>query len=248
MSEEVSTSKSDDTLVTCFFDDPPSASLDVDHSRSEKSLSSPAAGTSMSDAEQANLNVGPLQADVALRLGSERISLLGGGRFILGRHRSCDIISPVAPSGDAAARRRSLKVSRRHCEIILSPSGWTVRDGVESKHSSFGTWWNGEQVAEAVPLGGVPGILSLGGPSAVDSVAFDVRMQGGSLVLSSYPSAAEMYVLLADEVALERLDSRLSGLWASFVGGRIRWRRGGETGAFVPGTPIPGVDGGFWVE
>ena len=248
MSEEVRTSKSDDTLVTCFFDDPPSAELSVEHSRCEKPLPGPDAGTSMSDAEQVHLNVGPLRADVALRLGSERISLLGGGRFILGRHRSCDIISPVAPSGDAAARRRSLKVSRRHCEIVLSPSGWTVRDGVESKRSSFGTWWNGEQVAEAVPLGGAPGILSLGGPSAVDSVAFDVRTQGASLVLSTYPSIAEIYVLLADEVALEKLDARLSGLWASFVGGRIRWRRGGETGAFVPGTPIPGVDGGFWVE
>ena len=235
MSEETHTSKTDDTLATCFFDNPPSARPDAVDPRCE--------------APHPSQNIGPFRADVALRLASLRIVLHGGTSFILGRHRTCDIVSPVAPSGDAAARRRSLKVSRRHCEIILSPSGWTLRDGVGSKRSSFGTWWNGEQVAGAVPLGGAPGVLSLGGPSAVDSVAFDVRMQGASLILSPYPSMDVKYVLLADEVALERLDARLSGLWASFVDGRMRWRRGGEMGAFVPGTSIPGVSGdGFWVE
>jgi len=227
---DVNHARNDDTLVTCFFDAPPSA-----------------AGES-AEALAPSPQRGLIPASIVIRANGRRIALLCGERFVVGRHRSCDIVSPPAPAGDAAARRRSLKVSRRHCEIFRRSGAWCMRDGEGDRHSSFGTWWNGEQVFGEVQLGSRPGILSLGGPSAVDSVAFDVKAAGPSLVLSSRSAAADCHLLMAGETDLALVDERLAGLWVVCADGAMRWRRGSETGVFVPGTPIPGAGEGMWVE
>lgn len=234
---EVSAGRSDDTLVTCFF------------------KGSPCRGEMVEDlprpAHRAYSPV-PLRnfpaVSVALRLSGRRIVLHGGSSFVLGRQRDCDIVSPQAEKGDDPARRRSLKVSRRHCVIFRADSGWSVRDGEGARRSSFGTWWNGEAVSSSLSLGPVSGILSLGGPSAVDSVAFDVRVAGVSLLLSLRPDAVENHLLLGGETLLDVADARLSGFCTFFADGVFHWRRGRDQGVFVPGTHVPGAADDFWVE
>ena len=229
--------RSDDTLVTCFFKGAPApCGPGKDFPASERVAPSPISPPRFS------------AVSVALRLSGRRIVLHGGSSFVLGRQRNCDIVSPQAAKGDDAARRRSLKVSRRHCVILRSDLGWCVRDGEGDGRSSFGTWWNGEAVFAPVVFGTAPGMLSLGGPSAVDSVAFDVRVTGASLMLSVRPDAAECHVLLGGETQLDVADARLAGFFTSFADGSFRWRRNGDRGVFVPGTRVPGIADDFWVE
>jgi hypothetical protein len=226
--------KSDDTLVTCFFDDaavPRVAGPNTPDSSVNRTCGVCAAETS-----------------VVLRIGSRRISLLAGDGFVVGRQRNCDIVPPLPRQGDETARRRFLKVSRRHCMLFRGNAGWCVKDGEGCRRSSFGTWWRGEPVEGVASIGIGPGVLSVGGPSAGDSVSFDVSSIGLSLVLSSRPDAKETHVLLCGEALLESVDACLSGLWIRFVDGKIRWRRGCETGILVPGTRVSGATSDFWVE
>ena len=226
--------KSDDTLVTCFFDN---AALPC---RSDS-------GSSASRADRTCFSR-DVEASVVLRLGLRRIVLLAGGGFVMGRQRNCDIVPPLPQKGDEPARRRFLKVSRRHCMLFRGDAGWCVKDGEGCRRSSFGTWWCGEPVEGVVPIGVESGILSLGGPSVADSVSFDVSSIGMSLVLSSRPDAKETHVLLCSEALLETVDANLAGLWIRFADGKIRWRRGCESGVLVPGTRVSGAAGDFWVE
>ena len=232
-----SVDRSDDTLVTCFFKGTPAPSgPGKDPPKPVRTVSSPIPPPRFS------------AVSVALRLSGRRIVLHGGSSFVLGRQRNCDIVSPQAAKEDEAARRRSLKVSRRHCVILRTDLGWCVRDGEGDGRSSFGTWWNGEAVSAPVVFGTAPGMLSLGGPSAVDSVAFDVRAMGASLFLSLRPDAAECHVLLGGETPLDVADAHLAGYYTFFADGTFRWRRGGDRGVFVPGTRVPGIADDFWVE
>lgn len=232
-----SVDRSDDTLVTCFFKGTPAPSgPDKEPPPSVRVMPSPISPPRFST------------ASVALRLSGRRIVLHGGSSFALGRQRDCDIVSPQAAKGDEAARRRSLKVSRRHCVILRTDLGWCVRDGEGDGRSSFGTWWNGEAVSAPVVFGTAPGMLSLGGPSAVDSVAFDVRATGASLLLSLRPDAAECHMLLGGETQLDVADAHLAGFFTFFADGVFHWHRGGDRGVFVPGTHVSGVADDFWVE
>lgn len=234
---EVSAGRSDDTLVTCFFKGTPGpGELGKEVPQPVRRAPSPI----------------PLKkfpaVSVALRLSGRRIVLHGGSSFVLGRQRDCDIVSPQAAKGDDDARRRLLKVSRRHCVIFHTDLGWVVRDGEGEKRSSFGTWWNGEAVFAPLAFGADPGMLSLGGPSAVDSVAFDVCTAGKSLLLSLRPDAVEIHLLLGGETPLDVADAHLAGLSTFFADGTFRWRCGRDQGDFVPGTRMPGIAGDFWVE
>ena len=234
---EASAGRSDDTLVTCFFKSPPGPDeVGKEVPRTERRVPSPIPQKKFP------------AVSVALRLPGRRIVLHGGTSFVLGRQRDCDIVSPQAAKGDDDARRRLLKVSRRHCVIFRTDSGWGARDGEGEKRSSFGTWWNGESVFAPLAFGAVPGMLSLGGPSAVDSVAFDVRTAGMSLLLSLCPDAVETHLLLGGETPLDVVDAHLAGLSAFFADGVFRWRCGRDQGEFVPGTRMSGVAGDFWVE
>ena len=225
--------RSDDTLVTCFFDEAEALRAGREPPRPRVDLPGVSRGA---------------VASVALRIGSRRIALLCGDGFVVGRQRSCSIVPPSPPQGDETARRRSLKVSRRHCVVFFGDAGWCVRDGEGDRRSSFGTWWLGQQVEGVAFIGSQRGLLSLGGPSAVDSVAFDVGSLGASLVLLSRPDAAVVHVLLRGETPLDALDASLAGLWVRFADGGIRWLRGGESGTLVPGTHVPGASGDLWVE
>ncbi len=234
---ETPADRSDDTLVTCFFKDAPvPCGSDKVSPTSMQTAPSPVPSPRFS------------ALSVVLRLSGRRIVLHGGSSFVLGRQRNCDIVSPRAAKGDDAARRRTLKVSRRHCVIFRTGLGWSVRDGEGDGRSSFGTWWNGVAVSAPVAFGTVLGMLSLGGPSAVDSVAFDIRAIGASLLLSLRPDAAESHVLLGGETPLDVVDPRLAGLFTFFADGTFCWRRGGDRGVFVPGTHVPGIAEDFWVE
>ncbi len=225
---------SDDTLVTCFFD------------------GAAVPGRSGPETSKTSVNrtcgVCTAATSVVLRLGSRRISLLAGDGFVMGRQRNCDIVPPLPQKGDETARCRFLKVSRRHCMLFRGDAGWCVKDGEGCRRSSFGTWWRGEPVVGVASIGIEPGVLSVGGPSVTDSVSFDVRSIGLSLVLSSRPDAKETHVLLCGEALLETVDASLAGLWIRFSDGKVRWRRGCQTGVLVPGTRVSGVTGDFWVE
>ncbi len=234
---ETPADRSDDTLVTCFFKDAPvPCGSDKVSPTSMQTAPSPVPSPRFS------------ALSVVLRLSGRRIVLHGGSSFVLGRQRNCDIVSPRAAKGDDAARRRTLKVSRRHCVIFRTGLGWCVRDGEGDGRSSFGTWWNGEAVSAPVIFGTAPGMLSLGGPSAVDSVAFDVCVTGASLLLALRPDAAESHVLLGGETPLDVADAHLAGFITFFADGAFHWRRSGDRGVFVPGTRVSGIAGDFWVE
>ena len=234
---EIFADRSDDTLVTCFFKGPPApCGSGTEPPTPVRPTSSPIPHPRFS------------VASVSLRLLGRRIVLHSGYSFVLGRQRTCDIVSPQAAKGDDAARRRSLKVSRRHCMILRTDSGWCVRDGEGDGRSSFGTWWNGEILSAPVAFGTVPGMLSLGGPSAVDSVAFDVCVTGASLLLALRPDAAESHVLLGGETPLDVADAQLAGFFTFFADGAFHWHRGSDRGVFVPGTRLSGIAGDFWVE
>lgn len=178
--------------------------------------------------------------------------LLCGERFIVGRHRGCEIVPPEVEAEDKEARRLRLRVSRMHCELSRERTAWVVRDGVrqtngERQHSSFGTWWKGEPVTNAAFLD-AEGSLTLGGLTPADSVAIDVRPVGDSLAMSFRQDPQCEYVLLDGEFDLGVLNDALRGCCVFFSSGDIRWRHGKQSGAFVPGTQFAGADAGFWVE
>ena len=224
-----------DTLVTCFFDGPPIAAR-----RTGQPSPSPL---------QARENA----QRILLRIADRRVTLLCGDVVTVGRNRMCDIVPSAAGEDDAEGRKRRLKVSRRHCELCRSSAGWFLRDGVADASgrrslSSFGTWWNGVAVHDAHPLGDQAGILSLGGPSVADAIAFGVRRCGGALVLASRQPPCEVHVLLDGPVDLSSVDPALDRLVADWGNGRFTWRRGTESGVFVPGTSVQVGAGQLWVE
>lgn len=223
-----------DTLVTCFFDGPPVS------------------------ARSAGGNPQPLGAEVSadrlsLRIGDGRVTLLNGDIVTVGRNRACDIVPPTANGEDQDERKRRLKVSRRHCELCRTPAGWILRDGVADSSgrrslSSFGTWWNGVAVHDAFPLSAPAGILSLGGPSVADSIAFDVRLCGQSLTLTARNASGVAYVLLDGHADLSSVAPSLDRLVAAWENGHFVWSRGTKRGVFVPGTAVTVGSGQVWVE
>lgn len=226
--------ETDDTILTCFFDN---QSKTCGETSPKAELSHPVPHCTVS---------------AVLRCGERIVVVLCGERFTVGRSRSCDVIPPKADEhGDS--RRRRLRVSRLHCVLFREGAEWTVFDGGlaaegERRHSSFGTWWNGEQVADSASLGVGHGTLALGGLSALDSVALDILPAGDSLVLSFRQRPEAQYALLSGELDLGLLDKRLSGFRVFCEDGEIRWRRDRKHGHFVPGTRLPAPASDFWTE
>ena len=192
-------------------------------------------------------------ARISLRLEGLRVVLLAGSAVSIGRNRGCGIMPPQVAEGDERGRRLRLKVSRRHCEILRSANGWRIRDGVcvgpgKFSRSSFGTWWAGCPVVDETEFGTVPGILSLGGASIGDAVAFDVRMIGRSLLVKPRQATGEAYVLLDGSAPLSLVDGHLADVFAEWRPDGFWWRIGAKRGRLTPGTDVPDWDFKAWVE
>jgi len=190
---------------------------------------------------------------IALRLEGMKVVLLAGSVVSMGRNRGCSITPPQVAEDDEKGRRLRLRVSRRHCEILRSPNGWRIRDGVcvapgKFNRSSFGTWWAGCPVVDEIAFGTTPGILSLGGASLGDAVAFDVRMIGRSLLVKPRQTTGEAYVLLDGAAPLSLVDERLADVSVEWRPDGFWWRMGASHGRLTPGTAVPEWNFRAWVE
>ena len=228
-----------DTLATCFW-----------RSGTESPPPAPPASSSrlVSDSLPASET-----ARISLRLDGMRVVLLAGSVVSIGRNRGCCINPSPAAEGDERGRRLRLRVSRYHCEILRGSDGWRIRDGVcvgpgKFYRSSFGTWWAGCPVVDEIEIGTVPGILSLGGAALGDSVAFDVRMIGRSLLLKPRQAKDEAYVLLDGSASLSLVDGRLSDVFVEWCPDGFGWRIGAKRGRLTPGTDVPDWKVKTWVE
>ena len=228
-----------DTLATCFWGagtESPSPAPPATSSR-QVSDSLPASET----------------VRISLRFDGMRVVLLAGSVVSIGRNRGCCIIPPQVEEGDERGRRLRLRVSRYHCEILRSSDGWRIRDGVyvgpgTFHRSSFGTWWAGCPVVDEIAIGAEPGILSLGGASVGESVAFDVRMIAQSLLLKPRQAKDEAYVLLDGSAPLSLVDGRLADVFVEWCPDGFGWRIGAKRGHLTPGTDVPDWKVKAWVE
>lgn len=228
-----------DTLATCFWG-------------SGAESTSPAPPVSSSRPAPESLSAAGT-ARIALRLEDMKVVLLAGSVVSIGRNRGCGITPPQVAEGDEQGRRLRLRVSRRHCEIVRGASGWRIRDGVclgpgKFNRSSFGTWWAGCPVVDEIEFGTVPGILSLGGASLADAVAFDVRMIGRSLLMKPRQATGEAYVLLDGSTPLSPVDGRLADVFVEWRPDGFWWRMGAKRGRLTPGTDVPDWNFRAWVE
>ena len=228
-----------DTLATCFW-----------RSGTESPPPAPPASSSrlVSDSLPASET-----ARISLRLDGMRVVLLAGSVVSMGRNRGCGITPPQVAEGDEKGRRLRLRVSRYHCEILRGSNGWRIRDGVcvgpgKFNRSSFGTWWAGCPVVDEIAFGTPPGILSLGGASLGDAVAFDVRMIGRSLLVKPRQAEGEAYVLLDGSAPLSLVDGRLADVSVEWRPDGFWWRMGASRGRLTPGTDIPDWNFKAWVE
>lgn len=236
MTEEEGTQ---DTLTTCFWG-----------AGAESPLPAPPASSPRPAPECLPASE---KARIALCLEGMKVVLLTESVVSIGRNRSCGITPPQVAEDDEKGRRLRLRVSRRHCEILRGSSGWRIRDGVcvgpgKFNRSSFGTWWAGCPVVDEIEFGTVPGILSLGGASLGDAVAFDVRMVGRSLLVKPRQATGEAYVLLDGSAPLSPVDGRLADVFAEWRPDGFWWRMGAKRGRLTPGTDIPGWNFKAWVE
>ena len=228
-----------DTLATCFWG--PGA---------ESASPTPPVSPSRQAPEPSPV---PKTVRISLRLEGMMVTLLAGSVVSIGRNRGCDITPPQVTEGDERGRRLRLRVSRRHCEILRGSNGWRIRDGVcvgpgKFNRSSFGTWWTGCPVVDEIEFGTTPGILSLGGASLGDAVAFDVRTIGRSLLVKPRQAAGEAYVLLDGSAPLAPVDGRLADVFAEWRPDGFWWRMGANRGRLTPGTDVPDWNFKAWVE
>jgi len=214
-----------DTLVTCFFDPPAAKPCGASEPPPRPEPTVPA-------------------ARIVLRVRDLEVTLWKGTSFACGRSRACEIVVPSPSEEDAAAVRRWVRVSRRHCVFLRGPTGWLVRDGgAEEKAgafriSSFGTWWNGSAVGDGADLTR-PGLLSLGDPSPTAAFCFDVAPRAGGLCLrSNDASARHVTVLLDGAFDLGQADPGLAGLAVEGAAGGFRWCCSACTGPLLPGTVV----------